>query len=243
MLCILLMYQSARARLCLRAAGEFEEQKKRNQSRIDKYEVTIAKALVEIQAYQIKCEGHDMNYYDAFKRQKDSKIDFEANIKRIELSGIWDEIIDLLQNYELPDGFEVRENWLKLGRDFRQLVEPLDIANYYRHLKNDDCGPYMENGRPRRYKFTQRWSEHASKIDFRPISSSSFWAEVEELRNEKFEDIKVKLEALEKALQKWQGEGKLGKHVFSDGSTVSDWWKTFPEQYRSTSCLAQYMIS
>lgn len=184
-----------------------------------------------------------MNYYDAFKRQKDNKIDFEANIKRIELSGIWDEIIDLLQNYELPDEFEGRQNWIKLGTQFRQLVEPLDIANYYRHFKNDDCGPYMRKGRPRRYRFTQRWSEHASKTEFRSISSSSFWAEVEELQNVKFEDVKEKLEALEKALQKWEGEGKLGKHVFSDGSTVADWWKTFPEQHRSISCLAQYMTN
>ncbi|WOH10509.1 hypothetical protein DCAR_0729978 [Daucus carota subsp. sativus] len=232
---------SARARLCLRAAGEFEDQKKRNQSHIEKYEVIIAKALNEIQAYQINCEGRNMNYYDAFKHQKDSKIDFKANIKRIELSGMWDEIMDLLQNYELPDGFEGRQDWIKLGTEFRELVEPIDIANYYRHFKNDDCGPYMRNGRPRRYRFTQRWSEHASKTEFRPISSSSFWAEVEELRNEKFEDIKEKLEPLEKALQIWQDDGKLCKHVFSHGSTVAEWWKTLPDQYRSTSCLAQYM--
>ncbi|KAK1363350.1 Lipase PAD [Heracleum sosnowskyi] len=232
---------SARARLCLRAAGEFEDQKKRNQSSVDKYEVTIAKALKEIEAYQTKCEGHNMNYYDAFKRQKDNKSDFEANIKRIELSGKWDEIIDLLENYELPDEFEGRQNWIKLGTEFRQLVEPLDIANYYRHFKNDDCGPYMGKGRPRRYRFTQRWSEHASKTEFRSISSSCIWAVVEELPNEKFEDIKEKLEALEKALQQWEGEGKLGKHVFSEGSTVVDCWKTFPDQYRSISGLAQYM--
>ncbi|KAL8118276.1 protein EDS1B-like [Apium graveolens] len=232
---------NARARLCLRAAGEFEDQKKKNESSIDKYEVTIAEGLKEIEAYQIECEGCNMNYYDTFKLQ-DNTIDFKANIKRIELSGIWDEIIDLVQNYELPDEFESRQNWIMLGTQFRQLVEPLDIANYYRHSKNES-GTYMKKGRPRRYKFTQRWSEHASKTEFRSISSSSFWAEVEELPNKKFEVIKEKLEVetLEKALQKWQGEGKLGKHVFSDGSTVANLWKKLPEQHKSISCLAQYI--
>lgn len=231
---------STRARLCLRAAGELEEQKKRNQIKIESNEATIKKALSDIEDYKNKCEGKDMNYYDAFKRQNNPE-DFKANVKRIELAGIWDEIIELLKRYELPDGFEVCHKWVKLGTDFRQHVEPLDIANYYRHLKNDDTGPYMVKGRPRRYKYTQRWSEHDSKTEFRSTSSSCFWAEVEELRNERYEDIKQKLDALEEEIKDWYDKKHLGIHEFSDGSTFSDWWKTLPEQHRSASCLADYM--
>lgn len=183
-----------------------------------------------------------MNYYDAFKRQNNPE-DFKANVKRIELAGIWDEIIELLKRYELPDGFEVCQKWIKLGTDFRLHVEPLDIANYYRHLKNDDTGPYMVKGRPRRYKYTQRWSEHDSRTEFRSSSSSCFWAEVEELRNESYENIKQKLDALEKEIKDWYGKRNIGKHEFSDGSTFADWWKTLPEQHRSASCLSEYMAN
>lgn len=231
---------STRARLCLRAAGELEEQKKRNQIKIESNEATIIKALSDVKEYKIKCEGKDMNYYDAFKHQNNPE-DFKANVKRIELAGIWDEIIELLKRYELPDGFEVCKKWVKLGTDFRQHVEPLDIANYYRHLKNDDTGPYMVKGRPRRYKYTQRWYEHDSKTEFRSSSSSCFWAEVEELRNGKYENIKQKLDALEKEIKDWYAEKILGIHEFSEGSTFADWWKTLPEQHRSASCLAEYM--
>ena len=44
---------------------------------------------------------------------------------------------------------------------YRLLVEPLDIANFYRLGKNENYGPYIKNGRPRRYKTLQKWLENA----------------------------------------------------------------------------------
>lgn len=202
----------------------------------------IVKALCKIQAYQKGCEVLRTNYYDAFKLQKDLK-DFNNNVSRLELAGIWDEIIELLKRYELPDGFEGRKEWIELGTKFRQLVEPLDVANYYRHLKNDDTGPYLIKGRPRRYRYTQRWHEHASRMQVESSSGSCFWAEVEELRNKRFEDIRGKLEGLEKKVLKWISKEELGKDVFLDGSTFAEWWKTLPYQHRSTSCLAEHITS
>ncbi|MED6203495.1 Protein eds1L, partial [Stylosanthes scabra] len=61
----------------------------------------------------------------------------------------------MLKRYELPDEFEGKKEWIELGTSFRRLVEPLDIANYYRHLKNEDTGPYMIKARPKRYRYTQ----------------------------------------------------------------------------------------
>lgn len=231
---------STRARLCLRAAGELEEQKIKNQSRIDSNKTIIVKALHKIEAYQKGCEVLGTNYYDAFKLQNDPK-DFNTNVSRLELAGIWDEIIELLKRYELPDGFESCTEWIQLGTKFRQLVEPLDVANYYRHLKNDDTGPYLIKGRPRRYRYTQRWHEHASRMQVESSSGSCFWAEVEELQNKRFEDIKEKLEGLETNVLKWISKGELGKDVFLDGSTFAEWWNTLPYQHRSTSCLAQHI--
>lgn len=240
--CTILKFQSTRPRLCLRAAGELEEQKIRNQSRIDSNKSNILKALSAIKAYQKECEVLGRSYYDAFKIQNEPK-DFKANVSRLELAGIWDEIIELLKRSELPDGFEGQKEWIKLGTEFRLLVEPLDIANYYRHLKNDDTGPYSVNGRPRRYRYTQRWHEHTSGMEVGSSSGSCFWAEVEELQNKRFEDIKEKLMGLEKKVLQWIGKGELGKDVLFDGSTFAEWWNTLPYQHRSTSCLAEHMTS
>nr|AAF78523.1 lipoxygenase-non-heme Fe(Ii) metalloprotein [Pyrus pyrifolia] len=58
----------------------------------------------------------------------------------------------MLKKYDLPDEFEAIPEWVKLGTEFRHLVEPLDIANFYRHAKGEDTGVYMKRGRPKRYK-------------------------------------------------------------------------------------------
>uniref|UniRef100_A0A2N9FWK9 Reverse transcriptase domain-containing protein n=1 Tax=Fagus sylvatica TaxID=28930 RepID=A0A2N9FWK9_FAGSY len=173
---------STRARLCLRAAGELEKRKLENKKSIDDKKPDIEKAMKELQEnYRVYCEHHNIGCYDAFKLQKNSE-DFQANVKRLELAGIWDEIIEMLKKYELPDAFEGQRDWVDLGTKYRRLVEPLDIANYYRHLKNEDTGAYMNRGRPKRYKFTQRWLEHARRTPAGSSGESWVWAEVEELR-------------------------------------------------------------
>ncbi|GKG28235.1 EDS1L-like protein, partial [Tanacetum coccineum] len=80
-----------------------------------------------------------------FKIQKGNE-DFEANVKRLELAGIWDEIVEMLKRYELPDRLDSNDNWIELGTKFRKLVEPLDIANYYRHSKDNDTGTNLSEG-------------------------------------------------------------------------------------------------
>ncbi|XP_075661047.1 protein EDS1-like isoform X2 [Castanea sativa] len=160
---------STRARLCLCAAGELEKRKTGNKESIDLKKPDIEKAMKYLEeGYRSNCENRGLGCYDAFKLQETHN-DFNANVKRLELAGIWDEIIEMLKRYELPDAFEGLRDWVLLGTRYRRLVEPLDIANYYRHLKNEDTGAYMIRGRPKRYRFTQRWREHAEKM---PVESS-----------------------------------------------------------------------
>ncbi|KAL7139107.1 hypothetical protein ABFS83_09G029300 [Erythranthe nasuta] len=231
---------STTARLCLRAAGELEKQKLENQKRIDSNKETIKEAITKIQEYKTSCEIRRIGYYDTFKIQKDQS-DFNANIKRLELAGIWDEIVEMIKRYELPDGFEGRKEWIELGTLFRRLLEPLDIANYYRHLKNEDTGPYMVKARPKRYKFTQKWREHAEKMVVGFSSETTFWAEVEELRLKPYAQVKDKVSKLEERALTWINEGWLGKDVFLGESTFSKWWKTLPFEHRLGSCVAGFI--
>ncbi|CAK9138677.1 unnamed protein product [Ilex paraguariensis] len=233
---------STRARLCLRAAGEMEKQKLKNQAKINSNKDNIEKGLKMIQDYQTECEVRKVGYYDAFKLQKYEN-DFFANVKRVELVGIWDEIIEMLKRYELPDGFEGQKDWIELGTRFRRLLEPLDIANYYRHLKNEDTGPYMIRARPKRYRFTQRWREHAERMAVGSSFESCFLADVEELRTNPFEKVKEKIMSLDNQVYKWVCDGVLGKDVFLDESTFTKWWKTLPPQHRSASCISNYINS
>ncbi|GER38528.1 gamma-glutamyltranspeptidase 1 [Striga asiatica] len=231
---------TTRARLCLRAAGELEKQKRENEKKINSNKDTIKEALTRIQEYKTSCEIRKIGYYDAFKIQKDT-VDFDANVKRLELTGIWDEIMEMIKRYELPDGFEARKEWIELGTLFRRLLEPLDIANYYRHLKNEDTGPYMVKGRPKRYRFTQRWREHAERMEIGMGSETTFWAEVEELRVKPYGLVKDEILRLEEKMVTWVNNGWLKKDVFLDESTFTKWWRTLPFEHRLGSCVSGFI--
>ncbi|KAL5544324.1 hypothetical protein UlMin_008108 [Ulmus minor] len=222
-----------KGRLCLLAAEESEKRKEKNKNKIDSKKQDMKKALAEIENYRKIWEGHKVGYYDAFKLQKKPE-DFKANVKRLELAGFWDEIIEMLKRYELPDNFEGIKEWVELGTWFRRLVEPLDIANYYRHQKNDDTGDYMTKGRPKRYRCTQRWREHEERMKKESSGESCFWAEVEELlakgiTPETYGRAKDVVEQVEE----WEKKKEIERDVFLNETTFAKWWKGLPSEFKS----------
>ncbi|RLM84421.1 protein EDS1L-like [Panicum miliaceum] len=232
---------SKEAILHLSAAVQWGKQRQKNQTKIDKSCQKIQEALRSLNNYKRTCELRGVSYYDSFKLQREVH-DFNANVRRLELAGLWDGIIEMLWRRELPDGFEAREEWVRLGMLFRRLVQPLDIANYYRHSKNEDTGSYLSKGRPRLYKYTQKWHE---QLQHAPLESC-FWAVVEELQAEMvdgraFEDPRDRVVKLESDAQGWYSSGSLGKDVFLGSSSFVAWWRTLPEQHKSASCIAKLM--
>ena len=235
--------------MCLCAAGELEKRKIGNKESIDLKKPDIERAMKFLEEdYQLNGRHRGLGCYDAFKLHETPK-DFEANVKRLELAGIWDEIIEMLKRYELPDTFEGLIDWVLLGTRYRRLVEPLDIANYYRHLKNEDTKAYMIRGRPKRYRFTQRWREHAdrNKIPAESSGESCFWAEVEELRikisSQGFEPIKKEVLQLEDQVLDWINNNKLDRDVLLEKSTFKKWWEDLPREHKLTSCIKDLMVS
>lgn len=235
---------SKEAMLSLSAAGQWEKQRETNQAKIDGASCTkIREALKSLNEYKRTCELHEVSYYDSFKLQREVH-DFNANVSRLELAGLWDEIVEMLRRRELPDGFESRQDWVNLGTLYRRLVEPLDIANYYRHSKNEDTGSYLSKGRPRRYKYTQEWHEQSQRISFGSSLESCFWAMAEELQAEiangkTFDDVRDRVVKLESDAHGWSMSGSLGKDIFLSRSSFVIWWKTLPENHRSASCIAK----
>ncbi|KAM2487256.1 hypothetical protein ACFX1W_039214 [Malus domestica] len=227
---------SEKARLCLRAAGEFEKQKRRNQEKVGSKMEMITKHLKIIEDYRALCE-HTVGYYDAFKIHK-NKTDFVANLSRIELTGIWDEIIEMFKRYDLPDELEAKKEWINLGTRFRRLVEPLDVANYYRHSLDEDTGTYMKKGRPTRHKWTQRWLEFEQKLQTGSCTESCFWADVEELHKLSgnfaavYEERERVLRVQEQVGQ-WIQDGVIGKDVLLKSSTFEEWWSKLPADLKT----------
>lgn len=234
---------STRGRLCLRAAGEVEKQKRKNQEQIENKMTEMKEGMKGLEEYRRFNEQKGGGYYDAFKKQEDKK-DFDANVKRLVLAGIWDEIIEMLKRYDLPDEFEGQESWIQLGTEFRRLVEPLDIANYYRHAKNEDTGAYMLKGRPRRYRYTQKWLEKKDGVESGTHGESWFWAEVEELlklASNGGNVEKAKADKLQKELIQWIDSKLVGKDVLLGESTFVKLWDKLVHLKLQNDTIQQWM--
>ncbi|KAF5807160.1 putative fungal lipase-like domain, alpha/Beta hydrolase [Helianthus annuus] len=185
----------------------------------------IEDMLDKMHKYKEKARQGTTDYYEAFKLQ-DKYVDFKANVRRLEQAKIWDVIVEIVVRKDLPDEFEVWDELVVLATEFRRLYEPLDIANYYRHSKGDDNKglSYMEV-RPKRYKFTQRWYEHANVMGFELLSESNFVAEVEELmkpEKKTVEEARKDFENIKDKVRMWKSDEKIAyKDVFWGGSILS----------------------
>ncbi|XP_075090329.1 lipase-like PAD4 isoform X1 [Nicotiana tabacum] len=160
----------------------------------------------QIEWYKASCDksSDQMGYYDSYKQRGASKRDFKVNMNRIRLAKFWDSVIDKWEKNQLPYDFHKRAKWVNASQFYKLLVEPLDIAEYYRSGMHRVKGHYMQHGRERRYKIFDTWwndgevengTDHTTAARSRFASStqdSCFWAKVEEARDRL---IKVRAEA------------------------------------------------
>lgn len=153
----------------------------------------VTPCRAQIEWYKALCDD-DMGYYDCFKLGRASKREAKVNMNRIRLGQFWDELLSMLQHNELPHNFLKRDKWVNAAQFYKLLVEPLDIAEYYRCQLHKTKGHYLSHGRERRYEvFEKWWNENKDKnsLDkaerkrskFAGLTQDScFWAKVEEAR-------------------------------------------------------------
>ncbi|XP_074573527.1 lipase-like PAD4 [Curcuma longa] len=152
----------------------------------------VTPCRAQIEWYKDLCDG-DMGYYDCFKLRKAPKRDGKVNINRIKLGHFWDGLLSMLQDNKLPHNFLKRDKWVNAAQFYKLLVEPLDIAEYYRCQHYKTRGHYLNHGRERRYEVFDKWwnedKESSEKAANRKRSKfagltqdSCFWAKVEEAR-------------------------------------------------------------
>ncbi|XP_074592513.1 lipase-like PAD4 [Curcuma longa] len=152
----------------------------------------VTPCRAQIEWYKALCDD-DMGYYDCFKLRKTPKRDGKVNMNRIRLGVFWDKLLSMLQDNKLPHDFLKRDKWVNAAQFYKLLVEPLDIAEYYRCQLHKTRGHYLSHGRERRYEVFDKWwnedKESSKKAADRKRSKfagltqdSCFWAKVEEAR-------------------------------------------------------------
>ncbi|XP_039156270.1 lipase-like PAD4 [Eucalyptus grandis] len=184
---------SALAKDCLTMARQMGRHPNLNAANLAIKLSKITPYGTEMECYKTYCDKFDKQrgYYDSFKQRGASKREFHVNMNRFKLAAFWDEVIRMLDKKELPHDFHRSSKWVKSSQFYKLLVEPLDIAEYYRlgmHLRK---GHYISNGRERRYKIFDQWwtkrvvTEKLGNARTRYASLTQdpcFWARVEEAK-------------------------------------------------------------
>ncbi|OMO95919.1 hypothetical protein CCACVL1_05175, partial [Corchorus capsularis] len=208
------------------------------------------RAEIEIEWYKAFCDQyHQMGYYDAFKLNEGSSIrESIVNMNRHRLAGFWNSVIYMLENNKLPHDFHRRSKWVNASQVYKLLVEPLDIADYYRKGMHREWGHYLEHGRERRYEIFDKWWKdrgvREKKYKRRKYANltqdSCFWARVEEakewLNNVRIErDVTkrnmlwLKINEFEKYASKLIENKEVSEDVLAKNSTFSLWVEELKE--------------
>ena len=122
----------------------------------NKHNANVAKLAIELSEKQcimaelewskeLSEKENAITYYDSFRKHED----IDTNLRRERLSRFWDQIIEMWERHELLNDFQSQNKWINAGTAYRRLVEPLDIAHYYR--LSDGKGNYLLDGRPTRH--------------------------------------------------------------------------------------------
>ncbi|CAL1371834.1 unnamed protein product [Linum trigynum] len=210
----------------------------------------------EIEWYKESCDRCDdqMGYYDSFKHRGASRRDAKVNMNRHKLARFWDNVITMLETNHLPHDFHKRAKWVNASQFYKLLVEPLDIAEYYRIGMQRIKGHYITCGREKRYQIFDRWWKEGidrqeesntmmmvMRSKFASLTQDTlFWARVEEAR-EWLESVRTerdpgkaaelweKLDGFERYARGLVEKKEISKDVVAKNSSYSLWVKDYQE--------------
>ncbi|XP_057972446.1 lipase-like PAD4 [Malania oleifera] len=208
----------------------------------------------QIEWYKTSCDESEdqMGYYDLYKLRGASKKHFKVNMNRIKLAQFWNEVIQMLDTNKLPQDFSKRAKWVNASQFYKLLVEPLEIAEYYRNRMHRSKGHYIKYGRQRRFEVFDRWWRERKlpgeeentypRSKFASLTQDScFWAKVEEARewleNARRENDMMKLALIWENMKEFERyanrliESKeVSRDVLAKNSSYSVWveeWREF----------------
>ncbi|KAK6923496.1 Fungal lipase-like domain, partial [Dillenia turbinata] len=244
-----------KAKDCLRMAKQLGRTPSLNCAKLAINLSKITRYRAQIEWYQTYCDESDdqMGYYDSFKQKRASKREVQVNKNRIKLAAFWDNVITMLDNNQLPCDFDKRAKWVNASQFYKLLVEPLDIAEYYRSGTHLRKGHYMKYGRERRFEIFDRWwrersvgeEENGKRSKYAGLTQDTcFWARVEEAREwldkARMETDKSKLDTLLENINYFEAYAsqlverkEVSKDVLAKYSSYSIWmdeWKEYKSQ-------------
>ncbi|XP_076916906.1 senescence-associated carboxylesterase 101-like [Bidens hawaiensis] len=202
-------------------------------------------------------------YYDAYKdiTRNHMKITHqEIAIHHGRLVIYWRKLVEEKNRMTQKESAMLRKRWLLGGTNYRRIVEPLDIAEYYRKGQTN----YMKY-RSNHYILLEKWSDEGKMNSIygkekrnKAVSlteDSCFWAHVEEAlislqnlvnrwsANINIPTIEQKLENFEAYVMHEIKSYSVSPDIFLEGSSFMKWWDEYKEHKGTAyaSKFAQFM--
>ncbi|KAM7509954.1 hypothetical protein LguiB_008829 [Lonicera macranthoides] len=214
-------------------------------------DIKISMAFLE---WYKKVTVNQGGYYDGYKHAgtKDEKMS-KAEIVRhqIILTQYWKHKVEEADQMPQKEAVSFRTSWLYAGTNYRRMVEPLDISDYYMRGKRD----YINSERSEKfkhYKLMEKWFNDDKKPPSQTsypnerekaslTEDSCFWAHVEEavisfgvLKNGEISQANKNLAALdliefEDYVMGLIRNCSVSPEIFLAKSTFMKWWKEYKE--------------
>ncbi|XP_021905416.1 senescence-associated carboxylesterase 101 [Carica papaya] len=203
--------------------------------------------MAELEWYKKDCRDKQIGYYDSYKN-KASRSDIKVARNKRMLTNYWKEMVAEANKKPQKEGASFRTRWLYAGTNYRRMIEPLEIAEYYKERGQED---YIRKGRCQHFVQLEEWLKEAEK----PSGSSSklpkqnlanlltfdscFWARVEEAlisckmwmdegcnANERIL-LRDKLIEFEQYTMELIENYEVSPEIFLEHSSFMQWWRQY----------------
>ncbi|KAG5129535.1 hypothetical protein JHK84_035932 [Glycine max] len=182
-------------------------------------------------------------YYDSYKNMN-SPMDNDVIYYHKMLTNYWEEMVEEVEMKPQKEVAAFHTRWLYGGTNYRRMVEPLAIAQYYR----DGGKEYMTQNRSKHFVQLEEWLNEETKKATSDLSSTSkknvealltfdscFWAHVEEalLSCKELEVVREKEETLKKLVEFEEYVYELLRNyvvspeIFLAQSSYMRWWNKY----------------
>ncbi|KAL0709523.1 hypothetical protein Bca4012_016501 [Brassica carinata] len=197
--------------------------------------------MMDLERCKKKCKEFKMGFYDWYRTPMGfhpSTVKMDTEKLRIELNDYWKELVEEVKKMPQSEKARLKKRSLFSANNYRRMVEPLDIAAYYR----DGGKEYRTTGRSPHYVVLEKLFKAEEINPDRPGNSdlsdlltfdSCFWADVEEAMRVtnalKVVGREVLLEKFEKDVGEMLKKREVSPEIFLEKSSFMNWWKEYKE--------------
>ncbi|CAH8328051.1 unnamed protein product [Eruca vesicaria subsp. sativa] len=202
-------------------------------------------SMIYIEWYKKKSKMDKIGYYDRFKTHIASSVspfDIDIEKRKKEVNDYWKSLVEEVEKKPQSEKSVLKTRSLFSGNNYRRMVEPLDIAEYYHNGGRE----YRISGRSRHYVMLEKWFKEAKLneplrgkgTDLSELLTfdSCFWSEVEEalivineLKTQPDEGLVGKLVKFEEYVWERIRTREVSPEIFLEKSSFMKWWKEYKE--------------